>query len=259
MLILEPIFNNFETFLFVFIRVLSIFIMIPFVGGKSVPVQIRVAIALLLGLIITPTLGITVAMPASIPALIFGIFKEFLIGLMIGLAARFVFTAFEMAGQLAGIQMGFSMANVMDPQTSSQLSVLAQFYNLLGIFLFFTLNIHLLFISALMKSFEVIPPYGIELSGSVFEGMLTLSSQLFIIALKLAAPISIAVLLANLGMGIVARTVPALNVFVVGFPITIGVGLIVFLFSITFISSTMTSVFADMSRNVIDLIRLSAG
>ncbi len=256
---LETVFNNFETFLFVFIRIMVIFLMIPFIGGKSVPIQLRIAIAILLALVVTPGLGFHAELPTSIPALIFGIFKEFLIGLMIGLAARLVFASFELAGQLAGIQMGFSMANVMDPQTSSQLSVLAQFYNLLGIFLFFTLDIHLVFISGLMKSFEIIPPYGIELTGPVFEGMLSLSSELFVVALKLAAPISVAVLLANLGMGIVARTVPQLNVFVVGFPITIGVGLIVFFFSLTFISSTMTSVFSDMSRNVIDLIKLSAG
>jgi flagellar biosynthetic protein FliR len=233
--------------------------MIPFVGGKSVPVQVKLAIAVILGIVITPTLGIAAPAPTSVVMLLFGVFKEFLIGIMIGLTAKFVFASFEMAGQLAGIQMGFSMANVLDPQTSSQLSVLAQFYNILGIFLFFSLNIHHIFISGLVKSFEVIPPYGINLSGPVFEGMLTLSSELFIVALKLAAPISIALLLANLGMGIVARTVPQLNVFVVGFPVTIGVGLVVFLFSITFISSTISSVFADMSRNVIDLIRLSAG
>ncbi len=256
---LEPIFNNFETFLFVFIRIMSIFVMIPFIGGRSVPVQIRLAIALILGIVITPTLDVTAPMQLSIVAIAVGIFKEFLIGLMIGLAAKLVFASFEMAGQLAGMQMGLSMANVMDPQTSSQLSVMAQFYNLFGIFLFFTLNIHLVFISGLIKSFEVIPPYGVELTGPVFEGMLALSSALFVIALKLAAPISVALLLTNLGMGIVARTVPQLNVFVVGFPITLGIGFTVFFFSLTFISTTITSVFADMSRNVIDLINISAG
>jgi flagellar biosynthetic protein FliR len=256
---LEPIFNNFETFLFVFIRVMSIFMMIPFIGGRSVPVQIRVAIALLLGLVITPTLPIEAPMPESILAITFAIGKELVVGIMIGLTAKLVFSSFEMAGQLAGMQMGYSMANVLDPQTSSQLSVMAQFYNIFAIFLFFTLDIHLIFISGLIESFKIIPPYGATLTGPLFNGVLSISTELFIVALKLAAPVSIAVLLANLGMGIVARTVPQLNVFVVGFPITIGVGLIVFFFSISFISSTIGKVYIDLSNNLFDLVRLSAG
>ncbi|MBE9532456.1 MAG: flagellar biosynthetic protein FliR, partial [Proteobacteria bacterium] len=183
---LETIFNNFETFLFVFVRVMSIFIMIPFLGGRSVPVQIRIAIALILALVITPSLGITAPLPDSILALAFAMGKEFIVGIMIGLTAKLVFASFEMAGQLAGMQMGYSMANVLDPQTSSQLSVLAQFYNILAIFLFFSLDIHLIFISGLIESFQIIPPYGATMTGSVFEGMLHISTELFVVALKLA-------------------------------------------------------------------------
>ena len=256
---LEPIFNNFETFIFVFVRVLSIFIMIPFIGGRSVPVQIRVGIALILAFVIAPTLGITEPLPPSIVGIVFALSKEFVVGIMIGLTAKLVFSSFEMAGQLAGMQMGYSMANVLDPQTSSQLSVMAQFYNILAIFLFFTLDIHLIFLSGLIESFKIIPPYGATMSAPVFDGMLQMSTELFVVALKLAAPISVAILLTNLGMGIVARTVPQLNVFVVGFPITIGVGLIVFFFSVSFMSSTISDVFVDLSNNVFDLIRVSAG
>lgn len=256
---LEPIFNNFETFLFVFVRVMSIFIMIPFLGGRSVPAQIRVAIALVLALVITPTLGITAALPDSILAIAFSMGKEFVVGIMIGLVAKLVFASFEMAGQLAGMQMGYSMAKVLDPQTSGQLSVMAQFYNILAIFLFFTLDVHLIFISALIESFKIIPPYGMHLSGAVFDGIMGISTELFVVALRLAAPISVAILLTNLGMGIVARTVPGLNVFVVGFPITIGVGLTVFFFSISFLSSSISKVYIDLSNNIFNLLRLTAG
>lgn len=255
---LTPVLNNFETFFFVFVRILSMFMMIPFLGGRSVPMQVKLGLAVVMGLLVTPTITQTVVIPDSALGISYLIFKELLIGFTLGLIAKFVFTSFEIAGQIAGIQMGFSVANVIDPQTSGQLSVLAQFYNIVGILLFFSLNIHLVFISAIKESFDLVGPYSFALSGAMMDGILVMSADMFKVALKLSAPISVAILLANIAMGVVARAVPQLNIFVVGFPVTITLGLVVFIvtapFMVSFISRTLT----DFSFNIIDMIKLSA-
>ncbi|MEE8573786.1 MAG: flagellar biosynthetic protein FliR, partial [Thermodesulfobacteriota bacterium] len=255
---LTPILNNFETFFFVFIRVMAIFVMIPFIGSRTVPMQVKLGLGVVMALLITPTITETVHMPATVLGVSFLVFKELLIGFVLGIVANFVFTAFEMAGQLAGIQMGFSVANVIDPQSGAQLSIVAQFYNIVGIFLFFALNTHLVFISGIKESFELIGPYSFGLTEGLFDGVLAMSSDMFVVALKLAAPISVAILLANLAMGVLARTVPQLNIFVIGFPVTITLGLIILGVSLPFLVSSMSGVFVDLGNNVMDLIRNAA-
>ena len=251
--------NNMETFFFVFVRVMAIFLLIPFIGGRSVPMQVKLGIVLVIAMIVTPTIPVTVHMPQSLVGIVVGVLREVLIGVTLGLVVNLVFASFEVAGQLAGIQMGFSMANVIDPQTKGSLSVISQFYNFLGIFLFFTLNIHLVFFAGLKESFTIIPPYGFTLSEGLYDGILQMSFDVFKVGLKLAAPISIAVLLANLGMGIIARTVPQLNIFVVGFPVTITLGLIILAFSLPFLVSTISEVLSGLSGNIMGIVRYSNG
>jgi flagellar biosynthetic protein FliR len=255
---LNPVLDNFETFFFVFVRVMAIFMMIPFFGGRTVPVQVKLGLAVVIGLLVAPTVAGPVAIPDSALGISYLVFKELLIGFTLGLIAKFVFTAFEIAGQIAGIQMGFSVANVIDPHTSGQLSVLAQFYNIMGILIFFSLNVHLVFISAIKESFDLVGPFSFALSGAMMDGILAMSADMFKVALKLSAPISVAILLANIAMGVLARTVPQLNIFVVGFPVTITLGLIVLVLAAPFMVSSINKALADFSLNVLDVVRFSA-
>ena len=157
---LNGIFSNTETFFFVFVRVLSILSAIPFLGGRSVPMPLKVGLTIMLAILIVPTITTPVPVPATLPGIVFSVFREVLIGITLGLAARMVIAGFELAGQLGGIQMGFAMANVVDPHTSGQLSVVSQLYNMVGIFIFFALNVHLVFIGAIKECFLVVPPFG---------------------------------------------------------------------------------------------------
>ncbi|MCK5237867.1 MAG: flagellar biosynthetic protein FliR, partial [Deltaproteobacteria bacterium] len=154
-----------------------------------------------------------------------------------------------------GMQMGFAVANVLDPQTNSQLSVVAQFYNLLAILLFFALNIHLAFITAIKESFEYIAPYTFSLNRGVVEGLFLMAGNIFAIAVKLAAPVMVTILLANIAMGVLARTVPQLNIFVVGFPITIALGLVIVGITLPFAMELIEKVYGELTFSVIDLAR----
>ncbi|MBI5233274.1 MAG: flagellar biosynthetic protein FliR [Deltaproteobacteria bacterium] len=254
---LEAVFSRYDTFIFVFIRTMSVVAAIPFFSGRTVPLQVRMGLALSLAVFFIPVVGVTATLPSDPASLALGIAREALIGISLGMTVKFVFAGVELAGQLAGMQMGFALANVLDPQTNSQLSVVSQFTNILAIFLFFSLDMHLMFIAALKESFDFIPPYGFLVTEKVVDGLFSMSSGIFSLALKLAAPVVVAVFLANIAMGVLARTVPQLNVFVVGFPITITLGLFIMIFSMPFIVSTISQVFVGLSYDMVNMVRIS--
>ncbi|MBI5328542.1 MAG: flagellar biosynthetic protein FliR [Deltaproteobacteria bacterium] len=253
---LYPVFNHLGTFFFVFIRIISILMAVPFFGSRIVPMPIKMGLALMLGVIIAPILGITVAIPDTLAGLIIAAAREVIMGAAIGFIVRLVFSAFEMAGQVAGMQMGYAVANVIDPHNNSQISVLSQVYNIMGILLFFSLNVHIVFISAIKESFEIVPPYGFTITKGMMHGFLGMTWEMFRIAVKLAAPITVSILITNIAMGVMSRTVPQLNVFILGFPVTIILGLIVMLFSLPFIISIISNSYIDLSHNLIDLLKM---
>lgn len=256
---LNPVFEQMDMFFFVFIRVFAIIAAIPFLGGKIVPVKVKIGLALLIGVVITPVLDMHISIPESAAGLVIGVFREVLIGAAIGFMVKLVMSSMEIAGQVAGIQMGFAVANIIDPQTSSQISVLAQVYNIIGILLFFTLNMHIVFISVIKESFEIVPPYGFSVTNRMMDGFLGMTAQMSSIAVKLAAPIMVSILITNIAMGIMARTVPQLNVFVLGFPITIILGLAVLLFSLPFVVSVLDKVYTDLSYEISSLLKAGVG
>ncbi len=250
----DTLFGNFESLIFVFVRVASMLVVAPFFGGSNLPAQLKIGLALVISIIVTPTVGI-IPLPEGSINMAIGIMREVGIGVVIGFTSRLVFSAFEMAGQMTGMQMGFAVANVIDPQTNSQLSVVAQFYNLLAILLFFALNIHLAFLTAIKESFEYIAPYTFSLNRGVVEGLFLMAGNIFAIAVKLAAPVMVTILLANIAMGVLARTVPQLNIFVVGFPITIALGLVIVGITLPFAMELIEKVYGELTFSVIDLAR----
>ncbi len=254
---LEQAITQFQGFSFSLIRIFFILISAPFFGSRSVPIALRVGLSIFLALIITPISHSAIVLPETAIGLVIGIIKETLIGLAIGLIVRLVFSSLEIAGHVTGMQMGFAVAMVIDPQTNTQLSVLSQFYNLTGILLFFAMNGHLIFISAIKKSFDLIPAFGFHLTGNLMEGLGALAGGMFTVSLQLAAPMMVALLLANIAMGVLARTVPQMNIFLIGFPITITLGIVTMLFSLPFVVSVLRGIYLDLFNNIIDLFTVS--
>jgi len=250
--------RQFDTFLFVFIRAVAILALVPFFGSRSLPLMVKIGTALVLALILTPILSNDAHLPPDLIGLSIGLMRELLLGLAIGLITRLVFSAIEIAGQVTGIQMGYAVATIIDPQSNSQLSIFAQFYNLIAILIFFSLNMHLMFIVAIKESFQTIPPYAFKITGTLLEGIVTLTGQMFITAIRLGAPIMIGILSANIAMGILARTVPQLNVFIIGFPITILLGLLLLLFSMPAMFSLLNQLYIQLSHNIVDLLRIGS-
>lgn len=253
--IIQFILANSSTFLFVLIRTGAILFTAPIFGAFNVPMQVKMGLTFMIALILTP-LTAFVPMPETIISLVISLAGELFIGAAIGLCVKFVFSGIEFAGQIASFQMGIGMASAYDPINSAQITVLGKMMSILMLLIFLSVNGHLMVIMALKKSFDVIPPYGFRLSATLMDSLLVFSKEIFILAVKFSAPVVAVLIFVNVAMGIMARAVPQLNMFVIGFAITITVGFIMIAISMPVFETALISVFDRMWEGVFGLMKV---
>lgn len=214
-----------EKFIPIFIRVAVMLVFIPFIGARMTPVMTRVGVALALTLLLLPVVEVKADNPVK------AIFEAFFIGLAMGLSARIILAAVEMAAQLMSIEMGLGVAAIFNPQFGEVLGPLSLFFSLVAMGIFFILDMHHYFIEGLVRSFEITD---IKYNG-VFNSILKLNSLLFPLAFKIAAPVIIVQVIINLGMGFLSRAIPQANIFFISFPLLILLGLLFIALSMPFI------------------------
>ena len=212
----------------ILIRVAGIVVAIPAFSSRSVPLQVRIGLVIGLTVILFPIVSdqvrpLTLSWPQVVPLL----FTEFMVGMVLGFAISFVMNAFIIAGELIGIQMGINLISALDPVAGGQVPILGQFMGLLGMLIFLAIDGHHMMFEALVASFQLVPPMHVHFSGFLVESVLKLGLGMFVLALKVGAPVMTAVFIVTLGMGILGRTIPQLNVMLNNVPITIGIGLLV--------------------------------
>ena len=226
---------EFERFLFVFFRVGALILFVPVLGSRQIPSSMKIGFILFISIVIFPLVqDRPMPEPQGILELSTFLISDVTIGLGIAFIARLIFTAVQIAGTVVDFQMGFGVVNVIDPQTDTQVSVTAQFHNIIAILIFLAIDAHHFIIQAIVESFFIINPAEINFASITPEYMLYLFSATFTTAVKIAAPIMAILFFLSVGLGLVARTVPQMNVFIVGFPLQIGVGLLMVGLSISF-------------------------
>lgn len=214
-------------FLWPFSRVLALVASAPAVGNPSVPLRVRLGLALMITLAVVPSLG---PMPEVEPGSQAGLLilaQQVVIGLTMGFAMRIVFTAVEMAGDLAGLQMGLGFATFFDPVNAGHIPVVGRFLGLVATVFFLTINGHLEMISLLSQSFSALPISGDGIAAAGLRTLVHWGGEIFAAGLLLSLPLLAALLITNLALGILTRAAPQLNIFAVGFPITLAIGLLV--------------------------------
>ena len=175
---------------------------------------------------------------------------EFIIGLALGFTVDIFFGAVQLAGQIIGFQMGFSMINVIDPQTGANLSMMSQIGYLVAILLFILLCGHHIIIQALVESFRIVHMGGLTLKPGMLEQLRTLVTGMFVLGIKMAAPAMAALIFTNAAFGICAKFVPQMNVMIVAFPVQIVAGLISFGFVLQVIG-ILTNSYISTFRNLL--------
>ncbi|MDD2671225.1 MAG: flagellar biosynthetic protein FliR [Syntrophales bacterium] len=216
-----------EAFMLVFLRVSALIATVPILGDRSVPARVKAGLSFLVAALLYPVVPMpTAGACEDVFALFLRMTGEVMIGAVIGMIARLIFAGIQLAGQLIGFQMGFAIVNVIDPAFSLQVSIIAQFQYLIALLLFLSLNGHHMFLYAVAESFRILPPLAFHFSGGLMQAITGFVRDMFEIGIKVGAPIIAILFFMSVGLGLVARTVPQINIFIVGFPLQIAIGLI---------------------------------
>ena len=209
-----------------FVRILAFVATEAVLGNRAVPFGIKVALALAITVVVVPVLPAPPPLPVASPQGLLILAQQILVGVAMGFTTRIVIAAAEMAGQMAGLQMGLGFAVFFDPQNSGQTPIVAQFMGVLTVLVMLAANAHYVMLTALVESFRILPLSPEPLAARGFLALVAWASQIFQVGLMLSLPVVGALLVTNVGIGILTRAAPQLNVFAVGFPITLGVGFV---------------------------------
>ena len=246
-------------FILVLVRVSGIISTAPVFGSSNIPPQIKVVLSLVLALILYPFIPLITVYPDRPDHYIMLIASELLIGLVLGIIARFLFGAVEFAGTVIGFQMGLGMAMVFDPQSQEQISLVGRFENATATLIFLAMDGHLIVLQALVRSYSVLPPGGASINRPLVENLTELSASVFVIGLQIGAPLIVALFLANAVVGLLARSVPQIQVFVVGFPLTLLLGFLFLFFGMPFFAQAVHQMFEKLDTQFFEAIKLLGG
>lgn len=243
-------------FILVLMRVAGLFLASPIFSSNTIPAQVKAAWTLLVAFIIFPLVDYSsLDLPQLGLPFALAVTRELMVGFVIGLGAYLIFVGIQMAGQLIDIQMGFGLVNVVDPITSTQVSVMGQYYYMVATVVFLAVDGHHLLIRGLMQTFDVIGLGQAHFTPALTDKMNDLFSQVFFIAFKVGAPVIGALFITNLALGVIARTVPQMNVFIVGMPLNVMVGLTVVAMSMSFFVYILQDMIHGLYRDMAILIQ----
>ena len=230
-------------FMFPFLRIFGLILAEPLLGNRVVPVAAKVGLALFVTLMLAPLLPLMPSVePASAAGVLIGA-QQLLIGLSMGFCIRIALTAAETAGQLAGLQMGLGFAVFFDPQSQAQTAVVGQFLGLFAILVFLSLNGHYVVLSALVESFRALPISSEPVSALGLRAVVEWGGAIFSAGLLISLPVVAALLIANIAVGIMTRAAPQLNIFAVGFPVTLTTGFVALYLATPFIGPALEGLF----------------
>lgn len=226
---MSPLLDQALLWALVFLRIASALAVMPIFGYRALPLAIKVGLAAFVSFLLLPGVQAPagwLGLDSGLITLIALALPEIVAGLLVGMVTHFIFYGVELSGQYVGVQMGFGIVNVIDPQSEQQISIIAQVQYLFAMLIFLTFNGHHFLLSGLEQTFQAVPIGGAQLPSGLAVLFVKLMGDLFVAGVKIAAPIMAALFLMEVALGIVARTVPQMNVFIVGFPLKIGVGLL---------------------------------
>ena len=234
-----------QMWLWPFFRITGLLMTAPIIGTRSVPVRVRISIAVVITMVIFPIIPpVPQIDPISLKGTLISI-QQVIIGIGMGLSMRVIFIALELAGQAIGQLMGLMLASMVDPLNGNQVPIIGQFYLLLASLLFLVIDGHLMMISVLAESFTSMPIAATGLSKNGAWEVLIWTGRIINTAVVIALPALVSLLIVNLSFGVMTRSAPSLNIFAVGFPVMIILGVIIIFISLNSFIPHMINMFED--------------
>jgi flagellar biosynthesis protein FliR len=245
-------------FMFPLARILGLMATAPVFNNSALPRQPRLLIGLAVCLALAPALPPMPAIAAGSWTGLAILAQQTLIGVLLGFTLRLAFSAVDLAGELIGLQMGLSFAVFYDPQNGAQTPVLSEILGLLATLIFLAMNGHLLALSVLAESFKLLPVSATPIAAGGFKSLLAWTATLFSAGVLLSLPLVAALLIANIGMGVLSRVAPQLNLFAIGFPVTMVAGFAVLMVSLPYFGAALERLF-DQSFAALHTVMRAAG
>lgn len=238
-------------FILIFLRVLAMIVIIPFIGSSSVPIWAKVGFSFFMSLIVYPLVSTSYHgffSQMNLPGLILSILSQILIGIIFGFLILLVFSGVEIAGQLISVQIGFGMITLLNPMISNQqVSLISNLQNYIALLIFIETSAFYFVINGIYRSFTAIPLSFNNFQPVIFHYLASRGAELFTIALNISIPIILTTILLNIIIALMGRLAPQFNIFAVGFPITIAVGLLMLYISVPYFMDYVTHSFLNLN------------
>ncbi|GGG12291.1 flagellar biosynthetic protein FliR [Paenibacillus abyssi] len=246
-------------FLLIFCRITSFFVVAPIFSNRGVPAMFKIGLGFFVTVLVYLVYGINQTVNLDAGYILF-VIREILAGVLLGFVAYLFFTVVQTAGAFIDLQMGFGMANVIDPMTGTSAPLLGNFKFMIVVLLFLTMNGHHYLLMALMKSYDWLPISN-ELftriyEGSVSEFLARTFTHTFMLSLQMSAPLVVSMFLTDVGLGFLARTAPQYNVFVIGIPLKILVGFAMLILLLPGFASLIGQLFDQMFMAMENLLNI---
>jgi flagellar biosynthesis protein FliR len=248
-------FSGIDILLLVFVRMTGLFVISPLFGRRNIPAYLKIGFSFMTAMILVNVIQMEMPIYSNLWEYGFLIIKEFITGLTIGFIAYLVYAAIYMAGQLIDMQIGFGMVNVFDPLSNIQIPITANFYFIISMLVLLGIRGHHVLIESLFESFNTIPIGTAAFKNALADDIIRLFSNMFFLGFKIASPITAAMLITDVALGVLSKSVPQLNVFVVGMPLKILLGIVVFMITIPAFIMFIQSLFSLMGGETEKFIR----
>lgn len=253
---MTPLLNSgleqFQLYLLLLFRVAGTLRSAPFWGSQTTPAQLQVGLWLLISLLLFPVVqGQHLPLPAHLGWYLAAVGVELALGLLIGFVASLVFAGIQLAGLFIDQELGFGLANIIDPITNEEVSVMGQLKFFLALVIFLGINGHHAVLEALAGSLELIPVMGMKPGGEALTAVSgRMVGAIFTAGLQISAPTVVALFFATIALGLAARTVPEMNLFMLGFAVRVGVGLLALVLSLTHFGDVVGEMVQSMTRDM---------
>lgn len=243
-------------FVVIFARITGMMLFAPLLGDRNIPPQVKIGFAFILSLLFYPVVTkLQIPRNPDLLDMAMLMLVEVSVGVLIGFTARLMLAGISMAGDVAGFQMGLSIANIFDPTSQTQVPLIGQIQTIFALFLLVVMDGHHLLIQALIFSYGPIQPGGFTLTQPLFTQIVGMGGAVFSTGVQVGAPLIVAMLAANFTIGLMGRSVPQINVIVVGFPFTIALGLLVMALGFPFFIEAVARLHNHLTETLMMMLR----
>ncbi|NUN69062.1 MAG: flagellar type III secretion system protein FliR [Bacteroidetes bacterium] len=249
--------EQFALFLMLLLRGTSMFVAAPMFGNLSIPGPVKIGLGVFLAFVLFPIVSVGAPLTdRSLGELFLIALREVLTGLSIGLAMQVLFSGIRFAGDMISFDMGFSMSTIFDAENGTQFPVISELLYWFLLMIFLSVNGHHFMLEAVYMSYGAVPIGTFSIGDAAMESVISLTATMFVIAVKIAAPLLVSLFLANISLGILNKVMPQMNIFAVMFPLKIGIGFIVLSATVPVIAFVFKKSLTAFEASVVELIKV---